>query len=109
MPLEAQIRAREAFIERSKKRIEQHDVEHAANQVQRLEESQKRLEELRAMVPTQPIAPTPANGVGFATTIAGPSCTIGRLSIQKSEEGGLRSHHGGGGLGVVDRLRPRPT
>ena len=30
MPLEAQIRAREAFIERSKKRIEQFDVERAA-------------------------------------------------------------------------------
>ena len=42
-----QIRAREAFTERSKKRIEQFDVEGAA-EVQRLEESQKRLEELQA-------------------------------------------------------------
>ena len=47
MPLEAQIRAREAFIERSKKSIKQFDVERAA-EVQRKEESQERLEELRA-------------------------------------------------------------
>ena len=60
MPLEAQIRAREAFIERSKKRIEQFDVERAA-EVQRLEESQRRLEELRAMVLVQPIAPQPVD------------------------------------------------
>ena len=78
MPLEAQIRAREAFIERSKKRIEQFDVERAA-EVQRLEESQRRLEELRAMVLSCSAncttacrcqcrsEPTPANGVGLAT------------------------------------------
>ena len=56
MPLEAQIRAREAFIERSKKRIEEFDVERAA-EVQRLEGSQKRLEEFRAMVLVHPVAP----------------------------------------------------
>ena len=54
-------------------------------------------EELQAMVFVQPVAPqscrcqcrsepTPADGVGSATTIAGPSCTIGRLSIWKLEE-----------------------
>ena len=66
MPLEAKIRAREAFIEPSNKRIEQFDVERAA-EVQRLEESQKRLEELRAMVLVQTECrkgPTPADGVG---------------------------------------------
>ena len=52
----AQIRVREAFLERSKKRIEQFDVERTA-EVQRLEESQKRLEELRAMVLVQSITP----------------------------------------------------
>ena len=34
--------------------------------------------------------PTPADGVGSATTIA--QLHHGRLSISKSEEGGLRSH-----------------
>ena len=73
------------FIERSKKRIEQFDVERAP-EVQRLEESQKRLEELLAMVLVQQVAPQPvdasADGVGSATTIAGPSCTTDRLSIR---------------------------
>ena len=54
------IRAREAFIERAKKRIEQIDLERAA-EVRRLEESQKRLEELRAMVLVQPVAPQPVD------------------------------------------------
>ena len=40
--------------------IEQFDVERAA-EVQRLEESQKRLEELRAMVLVQPVAPQPVD------------------------------------------------
>ena len=52
-PLEAQIRAREGFVERVKKRIEQFDLERAA-EVQRLEESQKRLAELRALQVVQP-------------------------------------------------------
>ena len=47
--------------------------------------------------------PTPADGVGFATTVAGSSGTVGRLSIPKLKEGGLRSRHGAGGLGVVGR------
>ena len=60
MPVEAQIRAREVFIERAKKRIEQIDLERAA-EVRRLEESQKRLEELRAMILVQPVAPQPVD------------------------------------------------
>ena len=51
--LEAQIRAREGFIERAKKRIEQFDLERAA-EVQRMEESQKRLAELRALQVAHP-------------------------------------------------------
>ena len=60
MPVEAQIKAQEAFIERAKKRIEQIDLECAA-EVRRLEESQKRLEEFRAMVLVQPVAPQPVD------------------------------------------------
>ena len=47
-PLDAQIRAREAFIERARKRIALYDEERAA-EVSRLEQSEKRLQELRAM------------------------------------------------------------
>ena len=47
-PLDAQIRAREAFIERARKRIVLYDEERAA-EVSRLEESEKRLEELRGV------------------------------------------------------------
>ena len=52
-PLDAQIRAREAFIERARKRIALH-VEERAAEVSRLEESEKRLEELRVMQRAQP-------------------------------------------------------
>ena len=98
-----QIKAREAFIERARKRIEQFDVKRAA-EVQRLEESQKRLEELRS-------------GPWFASSqlhhrlsAAGSSRTVGRLSISKPKEG-VRSRHGGGGHGVAVRPtgRLRPT
>ena len=47
--------------------------------------------------------PTPADGVGFATTVAGASGTLGRLSIPKLKKRGLRSRHRAGGLGVVGR------
>ena len=53
LPLEAQIRPREGYIERAKKRIKQFDLERAA-EVQRMEESQKRLAELRALQVAQP-------------------------------------------------------
>ena len=83
-------------------------VERAA-EVQRLEESQKRAPG-HGSCPASCTAcqcqcrseATLANGVGSATTIAGPSCTT-RLSIPKSEEGGLRSRHGGGSPRVGGR------
>ena len=56
-PLDAQIRAREAFIERSRKRIAHYDEERAA-EISRLEESEKRLEELRALQRAQPGLPS---------------------------------------------------
>ena len=92
MTLEAQIRARETFIDRTIRR-------RACSRSQRLEESQKRLEELRAMALVQPVAPQP---VDASAEVSRPNCTTGRLSISKSEEGGLRSRHGGG-LGVAGR------
>ena len=56
--LEAQIRVRKAFIEGARKRIALCDEERAA-EVSRLYESEKRLEELRAMQRAQP-GPPPA-------------------------------------------------
>ena len=56
LPLDAQIRAREDFIERAKKRIDHFDLERAA-EVRRMEESQKRLAELRALQGAQSAIP----------------------------------------------------
>ena len=91
-PLDAQIRAREAFIERSRKRIANYDEERAA-EASRLEESEKRLEELRAMQCAQP--GLPSTPVADASTY--------RLSIPHSEEGGLRPNHRAGSDGVDER------
>ena len=91
----AQIRTRKVFVEQAKKRIEQIDFERAAK-FQSLEESQKRLEELRAVVPDEPVVPqfcrcqcrgeaTPADGVGLA--LQGP---VAPLVVSHFEAGGGR-------------------
>ena len=56
MPLEAQIREREGFIERARKRIAKFDEERAA-ELLRLEESERKLEELRALHKKQDVPP----------------------------------------------------
>ena len=115
-PLDVQIRAREAFIERARKRIALYDEERAA-EVSRLEESEKRLEELRAMQRAQPGPPPapvtdassevarPADGDGIAETV-GSTCawqSCSRFSFPCSEEEGLRPCDRAGGDGVDDR------
>ena len=99
-PLDAQIRAREAFIERSWKRIAFYDEERAA-EVSRLEESEKRLEELRAMQRAQPGLPS--------TPVADASTEVTRLQqmvmgLQKQLHQG---QHATGSPAVVSPFRIR--
>ena len=93
MPLEAHIRAREAFIERSKKRIEQFDVERAAES-----RGWRRVrKDWRSSGPWFLFSQ-------LHHSLSNDSCcTIGRLSNSEVGRGRLHFRHGGGGLGVVGR------
>ena len=67
-PLDAQIRVREAFVERARKRVDLNDEERAA-EASRLEESEKRLVELRAMQRAQS-GPPPPPGADASSEVA---------------------------------------
>ena len=58
IPLESQIQAREAFLERANKRIAHFDQERAA-ELLRIQECEGRLEELRALRNAQQVKPSP--------------------------------------------------
>ena len=58
IPLESQIQAREAFLERARKRITNLDQERAA-ELLRIQECEGRLEELRALRNAQQVKPSP--------------------------------------------------
>ena len=56
IPLESQIQAREAFLERARKRIAHFDQERAA-ELLRIQECERRLEEVRALRNAQQVKP----------------------------------------------------
>ena len=86
MPLEAQIREREGFIERVRKRIAKFDEERAA-ELLRLEESERKLEELRALHKKQDVPPP----VQFHTDPAGEVARLQQLvsELQRQLHQGL--------------------
>ena len=98
-PLDAQIRAREAFIELSRMRIAHYDEERAA-EISRLEESEKRLEELRAMQRAQPLPSTP---------VADASTEVARLQqmVMELQKQLHQGQHAIGSLAVVSPFRIR--
>ena len=88
LPLDAQIRAREDFIERAKKRIDHFDLERAA-EVQRMEESQKRLAELRALQGAQSAIPPTIDASAEVSRLQQMVDVQRQFPIPQSEEGGF--------------------
>ena len=91
MPLEAQIREREGFIERARKRIAKFDEERAA-ELLRLEESERKLARCSATSatshrPCRRSRPFATDGVRVATAVTSRSSSSTNRVSSCSEEG----------------------
>ena len=87
MPLESQIQAREAFLERARKRLVHIDQERAA-EVLRIQECERRLEELRVAQNVQQAKPS-VPPVDAAGEVARLQQMVSELQRQLQHQGGL--------------------